>query len=467
MKNTPIYKFVLVPVILFSLQSCFTAKTYDRPKLPTENLYRTDNIPTDPTSMANVPWREIFTDPTLQKHIEDGLSNNLDIRIALQNIRAAEAYLKQGKAGYLPTLGVNGSYTWMDPSESSQIGAATAGETVNQYDLTASLSWEADIWGKIRSQKRAFAAGYLQSVAAHKAVKTELIASIASIYYQLLALDEQVKIAEESIGARESSLEATQALKEAGQLTAVAVKQTEAQIYTAQIILVNLKNNIKLLENTLSILLDEPPHAIVRTELETQRIETELKTGVSSLLLENRLDVMAAEFNLMNAFELTNVAKSNFYPSLTLTAATGFQSFELEDWFSASSIFSSVAGGLFQPLLNGRKIRTAYEVSLSQKEKALLNYERTLLNAGKEVSDALANYDTATEIIEIREKQTDAYQLATDYSEKLLNNGLANYLEVLTARQNALNAQLNLVDSRFQQLNAMVTLYQALGGGWE
>lgn len=468
MKKNSIYKFLLVPAVLLSLQSCFTAKTYERPELEeTENLYRTDNIPTDTTSMANVPWRELFTDPILQEHIENGLANNLDIRIALQNITAAEAYLKQGKSGYLPTLGVNGSYTWMDPSESSQIGVASGGETVNQYDLTASLSWEADIWGKIRSQKRAFSAGYLQSLAAHKAVKTELIASIASIYYQLLALDEQVEIAETSIDARKSSLQATEALKEAGQVTAVAVKQTEAQIYTSQIILVNLENSIQLLENTLSILLAEPPHAIQRTELETQKIESELKTGVPSLLLENRPDVMAAEFGLINAFELTNVARANFYPSLTLTAATGFQSFELEDWFSASSIFSSIAGGLFQPILNGRQIRTNYEVSLSQKEQALLNYKRTLLNAGKEVSDALANYEAASEIIVIREKQTLALKDATEYSEQLLNNGLANYLEVLTARQNGLNAELNLVDSRFQQLNAMVTLYQALGGGWE
>lgn len=466
MKKNSIYKFLLVPAVLMTLQSCFTAKTYERPELEeTENLYRTDNIETDTTSMADVPWREIFTDPILQRHIENGLENNLDIRIALQNIIAAEAYLKQGKAGYLPTLGVNGSYTWLNPSESSQVGAATDGESINQYDLTASLSWEADIWGKIRSQKRAFAASYLQSLAAHKAVKTELIASIASIYYQLLALDQQVEITEASVEARENSLEATEALKKAGQLTAVAVKQTEAQVYTSQIILVNLENSIELLENTLSILMAEPPHAIERTELETQQIETELKTGVPSLLLENRPDVLGAEYNLVNAFELTNVARANFYPSLTLTAAAGFQSFELDNWFSASSFFSSIAGGLFQPILNGRQIRTNYEVSLSRKEQALLNYKKTLLIAGREVSDALSNYEAVTEIIEIREKQTAALRTATDYSEELLNNGLANYLEVLTARQNALNAELNLVDARYQQLNSIVTLYQALGGG--
>jgi NodT family efflux transporter outer membrane factor (OMF) lipoprotein len=468
MKYMKIYKLVLAPVVLLSLQSCFTAKTYERPKvLPEESLYRTDNVPTDTTSMANVSWQEIFTDPILQEHISNGLENNLDIRIALQNIRAAEAYVKQGKAGYLPTLGMNGSYTWLDPSESSQVGLATGGESVNQYDLTASLSWEADIWGKIRSQKRAFVANYLQSLAAHKAVKTELIASIASIYYQLLSLDQQAEIAQNSIAARESSLETTQALKDAGQVTAVAVKQTEAQIYTARIILVNIENNIDLLENTLCILMGEPPHAIERGQLEGQTIKTELKTGVPALLLENRPDVMAAEYRLINSFELTNVARANFYPRLTLSASAGFQSLELENWFNASSLFSSVAAGLFQPILNGRQIRTNYEVSLSEQEIALLNYKRTLLTAGKEVSDALSNYEAAAEIIEIREKEYAALKTATDYSEELLNNGLANYLEVLTARQSALNSQLNLANARFLRLDAIVELYQALGGGWK
>lgn len=468
MRKIKIYKFVLVPAVLFSLQSCFVAKDYGRPDvLPDQSLYRTDNLPADSTSMADVPWEEIFTDPILQGHIATGLENNLDIRIALQNILAAEAYMKQGRAGQLPTLDVNGSYTWLDPSLGSQAGLALGGESVNQYDLTASLSWEADIWGRIRSRKRAFAASYLQSVAAHQAVKTELIASIASIYYQLLALDEQVKITEENIAARQSSLKTTSALKEAGVtgVTAVAVKQTEAQIYTAQAILVDLETNVQSLENTLSILLAEPPHAIVRGELENQEIETRLKTGVPALLLENRPDVLAAEYSLVNAFELTNVAETDFYPRLSITAAGGFQSLELENWLSASSIFSNIAGNLFQPLLNGRQIRTAYEVSLTQQEQALLNYKKVLLNAGKEVSDALYNYEAATETIDLRAKEYAAYQIATEYSEQLLNNGLANYLEVLTARQNALNSQLNLVDSKFQRLSAIVNLYQALGGG--
>lgn len=462
------YKFAFVPVALLLIQSCFVAKVYEQPEVETQALYRMDHQPADSTSIADIPWREVFTDPLLQGYIDTALINNLDIRIAIQNIKAAEAYLKQGKAGNLPTLNVQGNYTMLSPSEYGQF-AGTGEDVLNQYDLTANLSWEADIWGKIRSQKRALKAQYLQSLAAQKAVQTKLIASVASLYYQLTALDEQAEIAKTSIENRKNSLEVTKALKKAGipSVTEVAVKQTEAQIYNAQIILVNLQNNIHLLENTFSILLAEPPHSIARSDMDQQQISTGLKTGVPALLLENRPDVVAAEYNLMNAFELTNVAKANFYPSLTLTASAGFKSLELSNWFSANALFSSVAAGLFQPILNGRKIRTQYEVALSQKEIALLSYQKTLLQAGKEVSDALQNYKSATKVIDIQHKQVEALKLATNYSQQLLKYGLANYLEVLTARQQALSAQLNLVDSRYQQLLSMVNLYQALGGGWQ
>src|SRR5690606_29359161 len=253
---------------------------------------------------------------------------NIDIRIALQQIVAAEAYLKQGKAGYYPTLSGNALYTHQELSGNSQ-----AGGSLDLYELSGNLSWEADIWGKIRSTDRAFQASYLQTVAAHQAVKTRLIANIASTYFQLLALDEQIAITEETITTRENSLETTKALKEAGNVSEVGVQQTEAQVYTAQAILLDLKNNARLLENTMAILLGEMPMDIERTSLESQVIDTELTTGVPSQLLSNRPDVIAAEFQLRNAFELNNVARSNFYPSLTLSASGGLQSLEFDNFF--------------------------------------------------------------------------------------------------------------------------------------
>lgn len=465
MKIKPTYKLFLLLSAPLLLQSCFVAKNYSRPELETESLYRTDNLPQDSISMADVSWKELFNDEQLKSYIAQGLENNLDIRIALQNVAATEAYLKQGKAGYYPILSGTTSFTRTKNSRNSQFGSFFT-SALEQYELSGSLSWEADIWGKIRSNKRAFGASYLQSVSAHQAVKTDLVATIASTYYQLMALDKQREIAEQTLESRKSSLETTLALKEAGQVTEVAVKQTEAQVHTTEIILIDLENNIKLLENAFCILMGEPAHKVERGNLDNQAIGTDLKTGVPYQLLSNRPDVMQAEYGLINAFELTNVAKSSLYPSLSLSANGGFQSLELENWLDASSLFSQLVGSLTQPIFNGRRLRTQMEVAKAQQEQALLSYKKTLLTAGREVSDALYTYSAETEKLEARSKELEAYSTAEDYSEELLNNGLANYLEVLTARQNALSSELSYVDSQYGQLNAMVELYRALGGGW-
>ncbi len=466
MKQFKIIKISAIALAFLTLQSCFVAKDYSRPETVVETeYYRTDKLPQDSLSMASVSWKTLFTDAQLQNYIEEGLQNNIDIRIAIQQVLAAEAYLKQGKAGYFPTLNGNATYTRQELSENSQFGGQFS--TLDQYQLSGGLSWEADIWGKIRSNKRAFQASYLQTVAAHKAVKSRLVANIASTYYQLLALDEQIQITEETIKTRSNSLETTEALKEAGNVTEVGVKQTEAQLYTAQAILIDLKNETRLLENAMSILLGSPMKEITRSELDNQQINTELKTGVPAQLLSNRPDVIAAEYNLVNAFELTNVARSSFYPSLTLSATGGLQSLDIDDLFSASSLFATITGGLMQPIFNGRKIRTQYEVSQAQQEQARLDFKFTILNASKEVSDAMYSYEAATDKIEVKEKENEAYSLATDYSQELLDNGLANYLEVLTARENALNSSLDLVNAKNSQLQAIVDLYEALGGGWQ
>ncbi|TQI69221.1 NodT family efflux transporter outer membrane factor (OMF) lipoprotein [Gramella sp. Hel_I_59] len=457
-------KFGLVGVVLLSFQSCFVAKDYEQPEVIEEANYRTDEIDQDSLNMANVSWKEMFTDPILQDYISKGLENNIDIRVAMQQINAAEAYVKQGKAGYLPTLGANATFTHQELSQNSQFGSLFS--SLDQYQLSADLSWEADIWGKIRSRKRAFDARYLQSIAAHQAVKTRLISDIASTYYQLLTLDEQIAITERTVETRANSLETTKALKEAGTLTEVGVQQTEAQLYTAKAILIDLRNEARLLENTLSILLGEAPMLIERSNLDMQEITTDLNIGVPVQLLRNRPDVIAAEYNLVNAFELTNVAKSNFYPSLTLSATGGLQALDKGDLFDPNSLFATVIGGLAQPILNGRAIRTEYEVSQAEQEQARLEFRRAILTASKEVSDAMYSYEAASEKIDVKQKEFKAYDLATDYSEELLNNGLANYLEVLTARQNALNSSLDLANAKYNQLKSIVDLYEALGGGW-
>ncbi|KQS49947.1 MAG: efflux transporter outer membrane subunit [Flavobacterium sp.] len=466
MKNK-IYKIGLLVFAAAVMQSCFVAKKYERPELKTEDLYRTEIVSADSTSLANVSWDKIFTDPILQDYIKKGLQNNLDIRIAMQNIAAAEATMKQGKAGYFPTLSGNADWTHQQLSKNSQLGAFLQDRSTDQYQLTGTLSWEADIWGKIRSNKRAANAAYLQSIAANQAVKTQLIASIASTYYQLLSLDAQIKVAEESLINRNESIETIIALKDAGNVNEVGVKQTEAQKYATEIIIADLKNNVIILENALNNLLGEGSKKIARGTFESQVMQPEITLGVPATLLRNRPDVIAAEYNLISTFEQTNVARSNFYPTLKVTATGGFQSIDLQQWFSANSFFSNVVTGLTQPIFNQRQIRTRFEVAKANQEKAYLQFEQSLLTAGKEVSDALAQYNNETAKITIREKQVDALKKAADYSDELLTYGLVNYLEVLTAKDNALNTELNLIDNKYRQYNAIIQLYKALGGGWQ
>ncbi|NNG11310.1 MAG: TolC family protein, partial [Arenibacter sp.] len=301
-------KAALLLVATLTLQSCFVARDYVRPDLEieTEALYRTENLPTDSVSIADISWRDLFTDQYLKNYIEEGLQNNMDIRIALQQMTAAEAYAKQGKAGYLPTLSVGPNYTHQEYSENSQFGSIFSGG-LDTYDVTANLSWEADIWGKIRSNKRATQAAYLQSVAGHQAVKTQLISSIANAYYNLLALDAQLEVTKQTIATRESSVETIKALKDAGQVTQVAVDQNIAQYNSARALQVDIETAIFKTENTLSILLGKSPQHFERSSLDTQIIKRDIQLGVPASLLSNRPDVMAAEYGLIQSFELTNV----------------------------------------------------------------------------------------------------------------------------------------------------------------
>jgi NodT family efflux transporter outer membrane factor (OMF) lipoprotein len=470
MKSTNKYQFfskaILLLLIALPFQSCFVAKDYARPELvETENLFRTDNLPTDSISIAAISWKTLFTDQFLQSYVEEGLQNNIDIRVALQQIIAAEAYAKQGKAGYLPVLGLGVNATHQELSENSQFGSLF-NEAIDQYDITANLSWEADIWGKIRSNQRATQAAYLQSISGHQAVKTQLISSIVNTYYNLLALDAQLEVTTQTITIRESSVETIKALKDAGQVTLVAVDQNIAQYNSARALQVDIEIAIFKTESTLSILLGKAPQHFERSRLDSQKIDQDITLGVPARLLSNRPDVIAAEYGLIQSFELTNVARSNFYPSLTLTASGGFQSLDLDNLLNVNSLFANILGGLTQPLFNQRRLKTQREVTLAQQEQSLLLFKKTLLIAGREVSNALFSYESETRKFEFRKNEVEALRAAEANSEELLKNGYANYLDLLTARESALRAELNIIGSKLQQLVSIVDLYEALGGGW-
>lgn len=456
-------------VLIAVVSSCMARKEYNRPNnVVDEKLYRTDMLPADSTNIANVSWKEIFTDPILQRHISKALENNLDIRIALQSIASAEAYLKQSKAAYQPTLSIGPNYTFQTQSINTQFGQIIGERRyVNQFDITASIGWEADIWGKLKSQEKAQYAAYLGTVAAHKAVKSDLVASVASAYYQLLTFDAQKRIINETIAVREKNLETTRALKTAGTLTEVAVQQSEALVFNAKSLLIDIGTQIQLLENTMSLLMGEPSHTIERSTLEGQSLPIDVKLGYPAQLLANRPDVMRAEYDLMNAFELTNSAKAQFYPTLKLTGSGGLQSVDIDHLFSVNSLFANVVAGLAQPILNRRAIKTNYEVSLANQETAYLNFRKAVLTAGKEVSDAIRVFSVQDSFIELKQKELNAYKNSVEYSQELVNYGMANYLEVLNASVNSLNAELNIANAEYSKMKAAVELYQALGGGWK
>lgn len=457
MSKQIISKLVIILVIGVLFQSCFVAKNYESPEVKTDNLYRTEQT-LDSTSLASVSWDRLFTDPILQDYIREGLANNYDMKITIQNLIAAEANMKQAKLGHLPSVSINGYWDYEKYKRYNN--------DYNEYQLSGNVSWEADIWGKIRSRKRASIASYLQSVSGKQAIQTEIVANIASTYYQLLALDAQVKVAEATLINREKGIETIKALKSAGIVNEVSVKQTEAQKYATEIILKDLKHSVNVVENTLSILLGKAPKEIPRDIFENQKITANIKAGIPALLLSRRPDVVSAELNFRNSFELTNVARSNFYPSLTVSAAGGLNSLDLKEWFNANSLFTTILTRLTQPVFNQRSIKTNFEIAKANQQKAYLQFEKSLLIAGKEVSDALADYDNETEKLVIRKNKLDALKIAADYSDELLQYGMVNYLEVLTAKDNALSTELELINNKYNQMNAVIDLYKALGGGY-
>src|SRR5690554_7354110 len=319
-----IYKTSLVIVSAITLQSCIATKEYQQPKVWDDANFNTNKVVKDSSYQAIVSWKEVFTDPVLQDYIQTALEENTDIRVALENVKQSQAYLAQSKFGHIPTLNIGANYTHSVNSINTQFGRILGQrQRLDQFDITGSLGWEADIWGKITSRKLANEASYLQTQAAHQTVKTQLITMVASAYYNLLALDAQTQIAEKTIINRTKSLETNKALKDAGRVTEVAIKQTEAQVLSAQALLLDIENNIKVQENSLSVLQGLFPQAMERSTFEQQQLGIALNEGIAINVLNNRPDVLAAELGFRNAFELTNVAKASFYPTLRLTANGG------------------------------------------------------------------------------------------------------------------------------------------------
>jgi multidrug efflux system outer membrane protein len=466
MKINNRYYLFFIGCAILSLSACVTTK-YNRPEVKSDNLYR-DSKTVDSTTIATLPWRDIFGDAALQTLIEQGIKENLDLKQAIERIKIAEATLAQSRAAFLPSL--QGDVSVTDAKQSKAALNFPAGVNINletqTYRAQLSTSWEADIWGKLSSAKRSAYASLLQTDAAKRAVQTQLIANIANAYYNLLALDKQLAITEQTIKSRTKGVETIKALKEGAVVNGAAVVQSEANLYAAEVTLPDLKRSIREVENALSVLTAGSPGSITRTSLDTQTPYNDLKTGVSAQLLQNRPDVQAAEFSFRAAFENTNVAKTYFYPALTLTASGGLSSLQLKDFFS-NAVFYNLVGGLTQPIFAKGQNKARLTTAKAQQQIAFYVFQQTLLTSGQEVSNALFAYQTATQKEETRAKQIASLTKAVDFTQELLRyTSTTNYTDVLTSEQSLLAAQLNGVNDKLQKLQAVVNLYRALGGGW-
>lgn len=462
-------KYILMVMTAALLSACSITKKYERPTtLSTDKLYR-DEASADTTTIADMPWQSVFKDQKLNALIQKGLDQNLNLKNAIENIIQAQASLRQSKLAYYPTLNLDASVTRNKQSEAGLnfppgININTLTST---YKLALSTSWEADIWGKLSSSKRAALASYLATDAAKQAIQTQLIADIANNYFLLLSYDKSLKITEKTLESRIKNVETIKDLKEGAIVTGAAVVQSEANQHAAEVLIPDLKRSIRETENAINILLGQAPGPIDRSELDAQVIPESIAVGVPSQLLQNRPDVRQAEFNFRVAFESTNLAKTYFYPSLTLTASGGFSNLEIKDFFS-NSIFYSIIGGLTQPIFNQGVNKTRLTTAQSKQLQAYNNFQQSLLVAGQEVSNALFSYQMAAAKEDSRQKQIEALEKAVDFTQQLLEYSSAtNYTDVLTSEQNLLSAQLSGVNDNLQKLQALVNLYRALGGGWK
>lgn len=466
-------KYLILLSVSILTVSCGLKDRYQRPEIKQDiqdNLYR-DNSSKDSISLADLTWQEFFTDSQLRALIQEGLDNNYDLQNAIQQIAIAEAGFKQSKLAFLPNLNFNPSVTFNKTSRNSlnfppniNINLKTTA-----ISLGFSTSWELDIWGKLASQKRSNLANWLSTKAAQNAVKTALVANIANAYFTLLSLDKQLAITEETIQLREKSVATVKALNISSTATSADISQAESNLYAALITKQEIKQAIRETENTICFLIASPSKNIARGSFDNQTMNTDLKTGIPMLLLSNRPDVMVAEMNFRKEYELVNVAKASFYPTLSLNAGSaGISALATRTLFDINSFFANLVGGILQPIFNRGVLKANLRQQQARQEMALNTFKNTLLKAGSEVSNSMYAYQTIEDKKEYRDKQVKALQTAVAANNALLQySSKTTYTDVLVSEQNLIVAQLSQINDQLAQYKAMIELYRSLGGGWK
>ncbi|KAA2239541.1 efflux transporter outer membrane subunit [Chitinophaga agrisoli] len=468
-KRSIVTIFFLIVVVL---AACRVGRNYERPALVLPEQFNSQPQAPSDSSIAGVEWKQFFTDPTLLALIDSTLKGNYDLQLALKRIESAQSYVKQAKVAWLPSLGLQATASTTSPSKNSLNGISLSSflktSHIEDYTLAANLSWEIDVWGKIKRQKEAALAAYLQSYEGAHAVQTELVANVANSYYNLLMLDEQLQIAKHNVALSDSIVQMMRLQKAAGEVTELAVQQATAQQQTAALLVPQLEQGIAIQENGLRILAGQLPGTLARNgSLEDIRMWEQLNTGLPAELISKRPDVRAAEMDLVAANAQVGVAQASMYPTLTLTGTGGLNSYKAAHWFDINSLFGTVAGGITQPIFQRRQLKTQLEQAKIARDEAAIRFRQQALNAIGEVSNALVSLDKLQAQRQIATDQVKTLDVAIEQSRMLFRSGLANYLEVITAQSNSLQAQLTRADVVRQQLSAGVELYRSLGGGWK
>ena len=451
-------KIIVLTTATALLSSCGIYTKYQPAETTPDNLYGEEVAVDDTTNFGNVNWRELFTDPQLQALIEQGLQNNTDLRSAQLQIEEAEAALMSAKLAFLPSFAL---------SPQGTISSFDGGKATKTYTLPVTASWELDIFGRLRNAKQQAKALYAQSKDYQQAVRTQLIAGIANVYYTLLMLDEQLAISQQTEEAWKETVASTRALMDAGLANEAATSQMEAAYYSVQTSILDLKEQINQVENSLALLLADTPRRYERGKLADQRLPEDVAVGVPMQMLSNRPDVRAAERSLEQAFYATNQARAAFYPSIVLSGSAGWTNSAGSMIVNPGKFLASAVGSLTQPLFNKGQIMAQYRIAKAQQEEASLSFQQALLNAGSEVNDALVACQTSKAKTLLFEKQIQSLEKALESTSLLMEHGTTTYLEVLTARQSLLSAQLSQTANRFTEIQSVINLYQALGGGRE
>ncbi|WP_140485471.1 TolC family protein [Flavobacterium sp. GSA192] len=481
--NKAIFKYInlrsgiTLTLATLIFQSCVPAKTTREVKNTLPDNFQ-NVVSKDTTNSAQIKWKTFFNDPQLAALIDTALVNNQELNIMLQQVDIAKNEIQARKGEYLPFVGIQAAAEVEKVGRYTSQGANDANtdikpgeefpEPLKNYKVGAFATWEVDVWKKLRNAKKAAVIEYLSSVEGKNFMVTNLIAEIADSYYELQALDNKLEILTQNLELQNNGLRTIRLQMQAAKATALGVKRLEAEVYKNTGELYSVKQEIIEAQNKLNFLIGRSPQAIQRDSEHfiDQKIDT-VYSGIPSQLLTNRPDIRRAEYELQAAKLDTQVARANFYPSFTLRAGVGLESFKTKYLTTMpESLLYGLAGDMVAPLINRNAIKAQYYNANDKQLQAVFDYEKTVLNAHIEVLNGLSKIENLRKSYAQKEQQVAALKNSIEITNKLFSAARADYMEVLLTQRDALESRLQLVETKKDQMTARVNIYKSLGGGW-